>query len=185
MNTQRVIANYFGWLMIEESLGWLDEKSQKLFYDLQKILCRSTLHQKGNGCDAFRFAQDKPKWQECVEALGFNNPLIINNPEAEYVVPAASLYIRKKFDKTKKEKVEALSEAFRQELYKIVKNAKWMGKETQNSALNTVKTMKHEIAFPPEILNKTLMNKYYKGVIFFRDSNYVKDMIKRSVPIHY
>ena len=77
-----------------------------------------------------------------------------------------SMYVRKYFSEKKKQDVESMvnyiKEGFKQ---CICQNPsfRWMDKETQSAALDKINAMATDIGYPPELVNKTIIDTYYQG----------------------
>ena len=167
-NSQITIANYLGWLMIEESLEWLDKKSQKLSSDLQNIVCQSETNQDKAECKIRPINKQNPQWKQCLNSLGFNNLDWTRHPQLQApktLVPAASLYVRRKIGplKMKKDFGIQMTKNLRKQLLLLIEESKWMDDKTKLSALDVIKSMKHNIGFPRDITNKTFMDKNFGG----------------------
>ena len=77
-----------------------------------------------------------------------------------------SMYVRKYFNQEKKRDVENMVDYMKKGFKKCIcenPSFKWMDSETQTAALEKIDAMEGDIAYPPELLNKTIVDSYYDG----------------------
>ena len=77
-----------------------------------------------------------------------------------------SLYVRKYFNQEKKKDVENMVDYMKKGFKKCIcenPSFKWMDSETQSAALEKIEAMEGDIGYPPELLNKTVVDSYYAG----------------------
>ena len=77
-----------------------------------------------------------------------------------------SLYVRKYFNQDKKKDVENMVEYMKKGFKQCIcenPSFKWMDSETQSAALDKIEAMEGDIAYPPELLNKSVVDSYYDG----------------------
>ena len=105
-------------------------------------------------------AHQSSPWKICLFNIGFNNQ---NNGWLHGAI--GSMYARRYFGKEQKipikEMVTYLKESFRN----IIKETTWMSADTMTIALKKLDAMKEHIAYPDELLNNTIVDDYYKGII--------------------
>ena len=77
-----------------------------------------------------------------------------------------SLYVRKYFNQEKKKDVENMVNYMTKGFKKSINenpSFRWMDNETQKAVLEKIGAMEIDIAYPPELLNKTIVDPYYEG----------------------
>lgn len=105
----------------------------------------------------------EPRWIECVKTTS-----------NMFILSLSSMYIRDYFkDKTIRDDVNEIFVEIASEFEKILHSTEWMDQTTKKEALEKLKTMGHNIAYPPELLNQTLLEKYYEN-LHLNDTNYLQ-----------
>ena len=77
-----------------------------------------------------------------------------------------SMYVRKYFNTDKKRDVEAMVDYMKEGFKECIcqnPSFKWMDSETQSAALDKVNAMEGDIGYPPELVNKNVVDDYYNG----------------------
>ena len=77
-----------------------------------------------------------------------------------------SLYVRKYFNQKKKKDIENMVNYMTKRFKKSINENpffKWMDNKTQKAVLEKIGAMEIDIAYPPELLNKTIVDPYYEG----------------------
>ena len=78
-----------------------------------------------------------------------------------------SMYIRKYFNEETKKEIRSLVDYVKKGFEECICNNpsfRWMDNPTQKAALEKVEAMQVEIAYPPELLNRTTIDTFYKGM---------------------
>lgn len=83
---------------------------------------------------------------------------------------AASIYVRKYFDKTSKAKVTALANSIRIEFLKMLGTVSWMDENTRKEAIRKANAMAFHVGYPDELLNDVKLDEYYHGLELQSDS---------------
>ena len=98
--------------------------------------------------------------QTCLNTMGFNN-------YRHGLIHGAigSMYARKYFDSKEKTPVTQIFQYLRESFDEMLDVTEWMGDEAKQMAKTKLKSMKENIAYPNEMLNHTIIDSYYKGVI--------------------
>ena len=97
--------------------------------------------------------------QTCLNTMGFNN-------YRHGLIHGAigSMYARKYFDTKEKAPINDIFQYLRQSFHKMLDKTEWMGDEAKNMAKIKLASMKENVAYPNELLNRTIMDEYYKGI---------------------
>ena len=80
-----------------------------------------------------------------------------------------SMYVRKFFNDAKKKDLASMVNYMKSGFKEcICKNPsfQWMDSETQTAALEKINAMDADIGYPPELVNRTLIDAYYDGKLF-------------------
>ena len=96
--------------------------------------------------------------QTCLNTMGFNN-------YRHGLIHGAigSMYARKYFDSKEKTPVTQIFQYLRESFNEMLDVTEWMGDEAKQMAKTKLKLMKENIAYPNEMLNRTIIDSYYKG----------------------
>ena len=96
--------------------------------------------------------------QTCLNTMGFNN-------YRHGLIHGAigSMYARKYFDSKEKTPVTQIFQYLRASFNEMLDVTEWMGDEAKKMAKTKLKLMKENIAYPNEMLNRTIIDSYYKG----------------------
>ena len=78
------------------------------------------------------------------------------------------MYAREFFGAEKKVDVLTVVNYIRQTFELLVPHITWMDEETRVNAIEKLQEMGQFIAFPDELLNRSLMDEYYKGKIIYQ-----------------
>ena len=135
----RTIANYIGWRMVVASMNHLNEKAREMF--------RKVTTPIGS------------RKQTCLNTMGFNN-------YRHGLIHGAigSMYARKYFDSKEKTPVTQIFEYLRKSFHEMIDGTNWMGDGAKVMAKNKLESMKQNIAYPHEMLNRSVIDEYYKGI---------------------
>ena len=96
--------------------------------------------------------------QQCLNSMGFNN-----HKYGLLHGAVGSMYARKYFDAQKKTPINAIFTYLRTSFNRILAATEWMGKEAKEMAKKKLKAMKQYIAYPNEMLNRTIIDGFYEG----------------------
>ena len=162
----RVVANYLGWLVVEDAISKLElgKKFQAVQMKQSSLSCQSKLNssvkcqpQWNAGVDAcLRLSQAGGRSSTCARRLGFSNP------QSTWSIAAGSLYVRK-YINFNKQTVKDYEVYVRRAMYQLIEGAHWMGNKTKKNALTKLDSMKSYISHPDEVMDKVFMNALFKG----------------------
>ena len=96
--------------------------------------------------------------QVCLNTMGFNN-----YKHGLLHGAVGSMYARKYFDSKQKTPITQIFQYLRKSFHKMLEGTAWMGGEAKQMAKRKLKSMKQNIAYPNEMLNQTIMDKYHQG----------------------
>ena len=107
---------------------------------------------------------------ECVNYLirGYDNKF---TEEGLLNIAVGSMYAREFFGAKKKVDVLTLVNYIRKTFEILVPHITWMDEETIANAIEKLQGMGQFIAFPDELLNRSIMDQYYKGNIVYQFSS--------------
>ena len=101
-----------------------------------------------------------PLWKTCLFNIGFNNQI---NGWLHGAV--GSMYARRYFGKEQKTPIKEMITYLKESFRKIIKETTWMSADTMTIALKKLDAMKEHIAYPDELLNNTIVDDFYKGIV--------------------
>ena len=103
---------------------------------------------------------------ECVNYLiqGYDNEFI---EEGLLNIAVGSMYAREFFGAKKKVDVLTMVNYIRNTFELLVPHITWMDEKTRVNAIEMLREMGQFIAFPDELLNRSIMDEYYKGKIIY------------------
>ena len=101
-----------------------------------------------------------PRWKKCLSYIGFNN-------HVNGVMHGAigSMYARRYFGKEQKNPIKEMVTYLKESFRDIIKETKWMSADTMKTALKKLDSMKEHIGYPEELLNNTIVDEYYRGIL--------------------
>lgn len=136
---KRVVANYLLWRAVDGAILYLTSKLRNI-----EIQYRHKVEGK---------EQRDPQWKECVMFIA-----------PEFKIAVGAKYARKFFREDSKavavEMVNDIKEAFEQ----IIKTRDWMDSKTKKLAVDKLKQMSVNIAYPNELMDDNIVIEYYKGL---------------------
>ena len=190
-NRQKVLANYFGWLIVEEDLKHLNKKSQSIALKLARLECTDKSKQ---GWVYSKLCKQKygGQWSSKARTMIPHMPdmhkddiwkWVCFNWKEEYpievMLPSAqggwgqhtlrmdilvdSMYVRKYHNLGQRPRVISMLKGIRETFYRILKRADWMDKVTNEKMIERLDHMEAMISYPDELTNETLIDGYYKG----------------------
>ncbi|KAJ8664227.1 hypothetical protein QAD02_005889, partial [Eretmocerus hayati] len=134
----RVLANYAFWNAAAELAGRLSLRLRRLESDFL------TVYRGGLALEL------EPRWSLCVRLAQKRLPML-----------ASSLYIRRHFDGKARKKVIEIVRFVKQSIRLTLENASWMGNDTRLAALEKLEAMQSFIAYPEELLDNKLLDRFY------------------------
>ena len=144
----RVVANYMGWRVVMESLGYLNTEAR----EIRRKYERSFGLNEGV----------QTRWIECIESAGFNQFMYDKGAGA-----AGSMYVRKYFKRQQKESVSKIVQYIRKSFKSMIDDSPWMDDETKINAKKKLNNMKEITGYLDELLDDDLMKKLHKGMFCF------------------
>ena len=165
-NKSRVIANYLGWLVVEEGIKLLDNQSQSLKNQLQSVSCQNQLTGRRDECHRLSEQIDLPLWTTCVSYhLGFGNP------DSPWAVASGSMYARgrESVGTDYKPMFTRVVRKVRNAISQIIRGADWMDSTTREKAVTKMDSMTVDAAYPDDLLNQTFVDSWFEG----RDVYYI------------
>ena len=104
---------------------------------------------------------------ECVNYLiqGYDNEF---TEEGLLNIAVGSMYAREFFGAEKKVDVLTMVNYIRNTFELLVPHITWMDEKTRVNAIEKLREMGQFIAFPDELLNRSIMDEYYKGKIIYK-----------------
>lgn len=96
--------------------------------------------------------------QQCLNNMGFNN-----YKHGLLHGPVGSMYARRYFTAKKKSPITEIFQYLRRSFTKILAATEWMGEKAKEMAKNKLNAMKQNIAYPNEMLNRTIIDQFYQG----------------------
>ena len=97
--------------------------------------------------------------QVCLNTMGFNN-----YKHGLLHGAVGSMYARKYFDNEEKSPITQIFRYLRRAFHKMLEDTEWLGEDAKKMAKKKLKEMKQNIAYPDELLNKTIIDEYYQGM---------------------
>ena len=97
--------------------------------------------------------------QVCLNTMGFNN-----YKHGLLHGAVGSMYARQYFDKEEKSPITQIFRYLRRAFHEMLEDTEWLGEDARKMAKKKLKEMKQNIAYPDELLNKTIMDEYYQGM---------------------
>ena len=79
-----------------------------------------------------------------------------------FSIPLASLFVRHHFDSNTKRNIDEMHSYVKKGFLKLIKQADWLDKETQNFALGKLQKMDSLIGYPKILLDTTFIEKLYE-----------------------
>ena len=101
-----------------------------------------------------------PTWKTCLFNIGFNNQI---NGWLHGAI--GSMYARRYFGKEQKAPIKEMVSYLKESFRNIIKETTWMSADTMTIALKKLDAMEEHIAYPDELLNNTIVDDYYKGIL--------------------
>lgn len=133
-----VIANYILIRDIADYVPYLNEKLRNLEFEFLKTVTGR--------------ATRSARWFECIKAT-----------TSMFNIAISAMYIREHFkDEKIKRDVTKIYDEINSEFEKILVKNKWMDEKTKQEALKKLKSMNVNVAYPNELLNNTILEKYYE-----------------------
>ncbi|CAM6054298.1 unnamed protein product, partial [Sphagnum tenellum] len=155
---RRVIANYLGWRLTQSFMSYMDASARSLQDKFDK--------------SSFGVNAASPRWQTCVEEVGFNT-----GTDASFRIPAASLYVARYFPPEAKHKMLHMVEYLRGAFLKILEGSDWMDPLTKERAKEKLKAMREFIGYPDELLDRAKVEAYHEG-IEIKDDDFLGNVIR-------
>ncbi|CDW57428.1 Peptidase family M13 containing protein [Trichuris trichiura] len=152
---KRVLVNYLLWRLTKAWASMLDERYDIAFQDFVLVMVGR---------------QSRPaRWKTCV-------PAVVGWME----MATGALYVESHFNQKDKEEAVALIDHIRLAFTELVKKLDWMDDETKSIAIEKAQEMINHIGYPEFINNKTLLDKYYEGLLLYDNDTYFEVSRKAS-----
>ncbi|KAJ8664226.1 hypothetical protein QAD02_005888 [Eretmocerus hayati] len=143
----RVLANYAFWNAAAELAGRLSLRLRRLESDFL------TVYRGGLALEL------EPRWSLCARLAQKRLPML-----------ASSLYIRRHFDGKARTKVVEIVRFVKQSIRLTLENASWIGNGTRLAALEKLEAMQSFIAYPEELLDNKLLDRFYDDLEIYTGS---------------
>ena len=134
----RVIANYMIWRYVDSMMQYTDIKGLRIRLAFDKVM--------------FGYETDPPRWERCVGHLGNLGHAV------------GSMYARTYFSTYKKYAAKRIGKNIKNEFKFMLPELKWLDEKSREQAKLKLEKMKTFMGYDDEILNKTLLNAFYKGL---------------------
>lgn len=102
------------------------------------------------------------RWIQCTNVVNEHVPII-----------TSALYVRNIFNKNIKTDIDSMVKTIGNRFSTQVENSNWMDDESRKNALNKIKTMTNDLAYPNELFDDQKINEYYKDVKFNENDNFI------------
>lgn len=133
-----VIANYIILRDLIDYVPYLSENLRNLEFQFLRVLTGK--------------ATKSARWFECIKAT-----------TSMFNIAISSMYVREHFrDQKIKKDVTNIFHEINSEFEKILNKNKWMDEKTKVAALRKLKSMNVNVAYPNELMNNTVLEKYYE-----------------------
>ncbi|XP_050527946.1 neprilysin-2-like [Daktulosphaira vitifoliae] len=150
---KRVLANYLIWRAVESSVAF----SNRRLRDRQLLLQEDLFGRIARG----------PRWVECVNVVSSVVDLAVS-----------SMYVNNFFNLKTKKSSSKMVENLREEFYRTLTNAEWMDPITKKNALEKAEAIEEFVAYPDELLDYSIVDKYYSKVQLEDDSDYFRSVLQ-------
>ena len=140
----RTIANYMAWRVVKSQMNNLNKAARNLKETFDKAV-------KGT-------KRLPPTWEKCAKRSGFNS-----YAGDKLEAGASSMYVQKHFGLEEKRALNEMFSKIFKSFENTLENTEWMDKDTRESAVKKMQKMDQVVAYPDELLDKQVVDDYYKG----------------------
>ena len=162
---KRVVANYMVWRYVQYMMAFTDKEGLDI-----KLAFDSVINGKQS---------KSPRWETCVKIIAgktfyFDQGSLTN--------AVGSMFVRQYFPTENKAVADEMMDMIRIEFKLMLGELDWMDKKTRGKAIEKINLMKSFIAYENEILNDTILDKYYADLTL-NSENYLENMmsLKQSI----
>lgn len=149
---KRIIASYIIWRDLCDYIPYLTADLRNFEFDFMRAITGK--------------AQKQARWTDCIKLSS-----------SMFNIAISSMYVRENFrDQRIRTEVGQIYNEIQSEFEKILLTTKWMDEETKSEALLKLKAMHANIAFPIELMNDSLIEKYYEN-LKLNETNYLQSAL--------
>lgn len=156
--SNRTLSNFLQWNVVKSSVPYLNKEINRMFQEYEANI---------NGVK-----KEKQRWITCISEM------IERNHGLAFALSAA--YVKKYFKKDAKKSVDELVEYIHDAFEDILMKVDWMDDKTKKRAKEKSEAIIPKIAYPPELLNDTIVEEYYEH-LFIENGDYLEQ--KRNLTI--
>jgi predicted metalloendopeptidase len=149
----RTIANHIIWRELSDYIAYLTSDLREMEFEFYKIFSGRSVKQA--------------RWSECIKGVsGMLN------------IAVSSMYVREHFrDERIRKDISNIISEISSEFEKLLHANNWMDVATKAEGMKKLQSMSSHIAYPEELLNDTIVEDFYKNLVF-NTSNYLQSAIE-------
>ena len=156
-----ILANYLGWRVFMSAVSYLHQAARALDQNFRRNL--------------LGIKKPKPDWKRCLSIVGFNGGL-----DGGLSLAVGSMYVRKHFKPKDKKSVVKLISHITNAFGQLLRKVKWMDESTRQKAKKKLKLIKQRLAYPDEMLDQKMVDRYYQPLENMSSQKYFQNALRVS-----